>query len=332
MAWLALVLLPAFVNANQLAAIENERVAIIQKTLPFAVVVESQDAASGRSLNVGSGVIIDSNGYILTSSQVTSEAKSAFVYFSDGSQLPAKIIGSDQLTGTSLLKVDGSFTAATLGDSGALKVGSWVLSIGNSYGMSFSPATGFVSHLKREAGERQLLQVSIPIRPGDSGAPVFDTNGDLIGVVVASLGNSPHSPGASALVGDGCDNNIGFVTPINDLKSILDEFIKTGRINRGWLGIQIRELNSREQTAAGFQTRQALLITRIIPNSPSETAGLKKNDILTDVDGKQMTSPVDIRKYVLNKAPQETVEIKILRDNQPMTFQITLGEMPQFAP
>lgn len=318
-------------RANPIDIIESELVTVIEKTMPGAVVVESRDAASDQSLNIGSGVIIHQNGYILTSSQVTAGAKSAKIQFPDGSNRDAQVVGSDHLTGTSLLKVDGQLKPPVLGNSDALHVGSWVLSIGNSYGMSFSPATGFITHLKREMGERQLIQVSIPIRPGDSGAPVFNKAGQLIGIIVAALGNS-NQPGASSLVGDGCDNNIGFITPINDLKMVLDDLINDGHVNRGWLGVQIRNLTDRELKDSGLEMRQALVITRVLKDSPAENSGLKPGDILSAVDGKDTNSLVDIRTYILNQPPYKTVTISVIREKQPLIFDVTLGEMPRLTP
>ena len=319
----------SILSAEPITTYENELITIIQKIVPSSVVVESWDTSSGRRVNAGSGVIIRSDGYILTSFQVIQGANSTRVKLSDGAMMTANVIGADKLTGTALLKIEGTFTSPSLANSDVLKIGSWIIAIGNPLGMAFTPATGFISHLRREIGERQLIQVSIPIQPGDSGAPVFNKKGELIGIVVAALGNS-NRPSAGNFINED-SNSIGFVTPINDIKSILDQFIAKGKVERGWLGVQIQNLDDSDLKNSGIKNGKAAVITRVINDSPAESAGLMNGDIILSIDGQPIEKFLNVRSYIINQSPQKTIELEIMRQTKPMMIKATLGEMPLFT-
>ncbi len=282
-------------------------------------------AASAK--NVGCGVVIHEGGYILTGSELIGDAKSALITYNNGVQRNAVVVGHDQFTATCLLKSPYTYApTATLGNSDSLEVGSFLLTIGNPYGMEFSPSTGFASHLARKISERLLIQISMPIRPGDTGAPVFNRKGELIGIVVAALSNSTFQASHT----ENLSYDIGFVAPINDLKNGLDQFIARGKIERGWLGVEINSLSSLAAKQMGIQGGAGIRVVKVFADTPAQKAGLKENDIILEVNGYAATNTRNMRQAILDQ-PNVSLKLKVWRDKQILPIVVELGLLPNKA-
>lgn len=323
-----LLSIPTSGLSGQLDQSEKELTSLIQQTMPSVAVVECRTYENDVvHQNIGCGVMVRSDGYILTSTQVVADARSIFVTFPDHSRQKATFVGTDELTGTSLLKVERDLTypVPEFGDSDALDAGSFLLAIGNPHGLSFTPSTGYASSLDRTIGERTLIQVSMPIRPGDSGAPVFDKAGKLVGIVVAALSNGTEPHDASN--NESLSYDIGFITPINDLKDNIDQFIETGQVERAWLGVQITDLTPSLAKQLGLNTNNGILVTRVLNQTPAHTAGLKMRDVVVDVNGWKPNHSKDLRQYILSQEPQTTVEFNILRNGQQVPISVELGRL-----
>jgi serine protease Do len=272
--------------------------------------------------SLGSGFIISSDGYILTNNHVSEGASFIKVRLFDGREFEARPIGADPKTDISLIKIDAppDLPVLALGDSEVIRVGDWVVAIGNPLGLASTVTAGIISARGRKdvplGGEisfMDFIQTDASINPGNSGGPLIDMNGDVIGINTAV-----------SRQGQG----IGFAIPINMAKDILDQLKTTGRVVRSWVGVYIDEL-PRDRALAYGLAPGAAVIDRVSIGGPAHQAGLKSGDVVLKFNGKEVKKHDELRWMVSTTGAGVEVSIDILRDGQPMTFQLTTEEQRQ---
>jgi S1-C subfamily serine protease len=270
---------------------------------------------------VGSGVIIDEKGYILTNNHVIDDADRLKVTLADGRVLRGRVAGSDDVTDLAVLQVesDQPLPAAELGNSDDLKVGQIVLAIGNPFGLTGGPAVtaGIVSSLNRSVQTRngvlELIQTDAAINPGNSGGPLINTNGEVVAINTA---NMPYAQG------------IGFAVPANTAKAILKELVEKGRVSRPWIGIASMKVTPHIARYYGLPAREGALVARVEPYSPADDAGLRKGDIIEEIEGSRIEDPSEIASQVRKKKPNESLTLKVNRYGRQMQIPVRLDERP----
>ena len=271
--------------------------------------------------SLGSGVIVDPSGIVLTNAHVVERATEIEAVTADGKKHRAKVVGVDRRTDLAVLKLQGGgpYPAATLGDSDKLKVGDWVLAIGSPFGLQQTVTAGIISAKGRSIGQGlfdDFLQTDAAINPGNSGGPLVNMSGEVVGINSAILSRSGGNVG------------IGFSIPVNMAKRIYTELAARGKVTRGWLGVSIQPLTP--ELAKGFGLREAkgVLISDVVQDSPAERAGIAAGDIVTEFDKKKVDSPQDLQKAVAATAPGKGVPVKVWRDKTEKTLEIKIGETP----
>jgi serine protease Do len=268
----------------------------------------------------GSGFIIDPRGYVLTNNHVVEGAVSIRVKLDDGRIFDGQVLGSDPATDVALVKLKNApanLAVLKLGDSDAMRVGDWVVAIGNPFGLSSSVSVGILSAKARDihAGiYDDFLQTDAAINPGNSGGPLFNLKGEVIGI-------------NTAIVAGG--SGIGFAVPSNLAKAILPQLEKNGSVTRGYIGIGLQKLSPQLAKALGAPTAQGALVTSVQPNSPGARAGLKQDDVVTQVDTQAVTSDDQLRRTVALRAPGTTVALTVYRGGKAREVKVTLASRPE---
>ncbi len=270
---------------------------------------------------LGSGFIISKDGYILTNNHVVARATQITVKLDTGKAYKAKIVGRDPRTDIALIKVkpDGDFPPPVqLGDSDAIRVGDWVMAVGNPFGLGQTVTVGVISAKSRIIGAGpydNFLQTDAAINPGNSGGPLFDMNGKVIGINTAII---PQA------------QNIGFAIPINMAKKLLPQ-LKAGKVVRGWLGVMIQDMTPDLAKSFGLSTTTGVLISDVVPGSPAEKAGLKRGDVVIAYDHKSVKTAHDLSRMVAETSPNTKVEITVIRNGAKKLFTVTIGQRKQKA-
>jgi S1-C subfamily serine protease len=271
---------------------------------------------------VGSGVIIDEQGHILTNNHVIDDADRLKVTLADGRVLRGKVVGSDETTDLAVIKVesDEKLPQAQLGDSASLKAGQIVLAIGNPFGLTGGPAVtaGIVSSLKRSiqarTGVLELIQTDAAINPGNSGGPLVNTKGEVVAINTA---NMPYAQG------------IGFAVPINTAKEILEELVEKGRVSRPWIGVASVKVTPQLARHFGLPPRsEGALVAGVEPYSPADDAGLRRGDIIEEIDGSRVEDPSQVAAYVRKKKPDERLSVTVNRYGRQFQVGVQVDERP----
>ena len=270
---------------------------------------------------VGSGVVIDEKGYILTNNHVIDDAERLKVTLPDGKVLRGRVVGNDETTDLAVLKVESEqpLPATQLGNSDSLKAGQIVIAIGNPFGLTGGPAVtaGIVSSLNRSiqtrSGVLELIQTDAAINPGNSGGPLVNTKGEVIAINTA---NMPYAQG------------IGFAVPINTAKSILKELIEKGKVMRPWIGIASMKLTPQLARYYGLPVTEGALIARVEPYSPADDAGLRKGDIVEEIDGNRINDPAQIASHVHKKQVNEQLTLTDNRYGRQFQVPVPVDERP----
>ncbi len=284
----------------------------------FGEVPESQRVQ--RSL--GSGVIVDPSGIVLTNAHVVERATEIEVVTAEGKKHKAKVVGVDKRTDLAVLRLQGAgapYPAATLGDSDKMKVGDWVLAIGSPFGLQQTVTAGIISAKGRSIGQGpfdDFLQTDAAINPGNSGGPLVNMSGEVIGINSAILSRSGGNVG------------IGFSIPANMAKRIYTELVAKGKVTRGWLGVSIQPLTPELAKGFGLKEPSGVLISDVVQDSPAAKAGLLAGDIIVEFDGTKVANPQDLQKVVAVTPPGKGVPIKVWRDKGQKALEIKIGETP----
>jgi serine protease Do len=280
-----------------------------------------QGARPQRTMGQGSGFIIDPSGYVVTNNHVVGEADSVRVELADGRDLPAKVVGTDPKTDIALLKIEAGSNLPTVkfGDSDHVRVGEWVLAMGNPFGLGGTATAGIVSARGRQIGAGpydDFIQTDAPINPGNSGGPLLNSRGEVIGINTAI-----ESPVRGSV-------GIGFAVPINMAQSVVTQLRENGRVERGWLGVSMQKLDPELASALSIQEKKGVLIGGVERDGPAAKAGVQPGDVVTAVNDRQITLPRDLAEAVAGVKPGGTVTLHLLRDGKPVTQTVTLGQAP----
>jgi serine protease Do len=272
-----------------------------------------------KQRSLGSGFIIDQEGYIVTNNHVVNEADTITVVLANEEEFDAKIIGRDPYTDIALIKIDSAkkFPHVELGDSDALKVGEWVVAIGNPFGLAHTVTAGIVSAKGRVIGSGpydDFIQTDASINPGNSGGPLINMNGRVIGINTMIIAGG---------------QGIGFAIPINLSKGIIRQLRDNGDVTRGWLGVTIQDLKGEIAKYYGIKgDKRGVLVLDVVSGDPADAAGIRPKDIIVAINGKGVSTSKELTTRIANIGVGETVKIKVLRDSKEMFFKVKVGERP----
>ncbi len=273
-----------------------------------------------REQDQGSGVIVDVRGYVITNNHVVDHASQVSVELSDGSQHPAKILGTDPGTDLAVLKLDVSgLAAARWGDSTAIEVGDPVLAIGSPFGLAETVTAGILSAKGRHAvvenvSYQDFLQTDAAVNPGNSGGPLVNMKGEVVGINTAIVG--PTYQG------------ISFAIPSDMARRVYEQLISVGKVARGWLGVSMQELTPELAEKLDLKVSSGALVAGVLPGSPAEQAGFKPGDVVVKWNGKAVRGPSELSMEVAWTKVGQHVTAIILRDGQEKTLTVTVGERP----
>jgi serine protease Do len=257
-----------------------------------------------RMQGAGSGVIISKDGYILTNNHVVEAAKEVTVTLADQQEYKARIVGRDSRTDLAVLKIDAKepLTAATMGDSDQLRVGDWVLAIGNPFGLSNTVTSGIVSAKGRIIGAGpydDFIQTDAPINPGNSGGPLYNMKGEVVGI-------------NTAILSDG--QGIGFAIPANEIKPLVPQLISKGGVTRGYLGVSIQPITPELAKAMNLETNKGALVADVVPGSPADKAGIHQGDVIVAFNDNAVAEPRELSSMVAKTPVGQEVNVTILRE------------------
>lgn len=275
------------------------------------------DGGSAQAEAIGSGVIVDPAGYIVTNYHVVANASQIVVKLSEGRPVAGvTVIGEDAATDLAVLKIDvGGLVAARWGDSDKLEVGDQVLAVGSPYGLSRTVTAGIISAKGRRGlavGSRyqDFLQTDAAVNPGNSGGPLVNMQGEVVGINTAIYGRAYQG--------------ISFAIASDIAKSVYDRLRKTGRVDRGWLGVQLQEIDERLAARLRLKDARGALVSAVIPNSPAEKAGVQPGDVIVRWDGKPINSRDDLPLAVAATEVGKTVTVVLVRDGQQVELPVTV--------
>lgn len=275
-----------------------------------------------REASLGSGVIVDPSGYIVTNNHVIAKADEIRVLLNDKREFVGKVIGTDPKTDLAVVKIDAKdLPSLPWGDSDKLEVGEWILAIGNPFALNSTVTVGIVSAVGRAnvgiADYEDFIQTDAAINPGNSGGALVNVRGELMGINTAIFSRSGGYMG------------IGFAVPANMTRAVMDSLIKTGKVTRGWLGVSIQEITQGLAKQFGLKETKGALVSEVLPNSPAAAAGIKNGDVIVSYDGKPVDSPAVLRNLVAQTPVGKTVKVEVLRENKRQTFNIKIAEQPK---
>lgn len=266
----------------------------------------------------GSGVIVSSDGYVLTNNHVVADADRVVVKTQDGVEHQAKVVGTDPKTDVAVLKIDASnLMAARLANSEEARVGDWVIAVGGPFGLENTVTAGIISATGRDTvgitDYENFLQTDAAVNPGNSGGPLVNLHGEVVGINTAIASRSGSNAG------------IGFAIPSNLAKSIMDDLIPDGRIERGFLGAAIQDLTKELAKSFGYDGREGVLVSDVSKGGPAEKAGLKSGDIIIHFNGRAMNHARQLRNTVAETHPDSMIDVEIFRDGKRLTVPVKIG-------
>jgi len=272
-----------------------------------------------KSSALGSGFIIDTKGIVVTNNHVIQGAEDIIVRVNGEDEFKAKVIGADPLSDIAVLQIEAeeTFTPVKFGDSDKARIGDWVIAIGNPFGLGGTVTSGIISARNRSIGlsrYEDYIQTDASINSGNSGGPLFDMNGDVIGINTAILGRSGSI-------------GIGFSIPSNSAKIVIDQLIEFGETKRGWLGVRIQEVTQEIADIEKLDKPRGALVASVAENSPSEKAGIKSGDIILEFNGEPINEMKELPMIVAKTAVGKNVEVKIWRDKKEISKTVLLGRL-----
>ncbi len=281
---------------------------------------EGFDAPQNDSQSLGSGFIIDETGYVLTNYHVVKNADEIIVRLSDRRELNAEVIGTDKKSDIALLKIDASnLPVVKIGSSKPLKVGEWVMAIGSPFGFDHSVSVGVVSALGRKLPNETyvpFIQTDVAINPGNSGGPLFNLNGEVIGV------NSQIYSRTGGFMG------LSFAIPMDIVMNVVKQLKDSGEVSRGYLGILIQDVNRKLAESFNMDKPQGAIVLKVLPDSPAEKAGFKVGDVVVDFNNNEIIYSSDLPVVVGRTEIDKEVDVKIIRDGRQKTIEVKIGVLP----
>jgi serine protease Do len=276
--------------------------------------------APRKERSLGSGFIISADGFILTNNHVVEGADEIGIRLADGRTFKGEVKGVDPKLDLALLKIDTGkkdLPVVQLGDSDSLRVGEWVIAIGNPFGLEQTVTVGIVSAKGRVIGAGpydNFIQTDASINPGNSGGPLFNAKGEVVGI-------------NTAIVRGG--QGIGFATPINVAKSIIPQLREKGKVVRGWLGVTVQDVSADLAKSFGLEEAQGALVSEVVKDSPADRAGIRRGDIILSLNGNEISVLNDLPRLVADRMVGEKVEIVLFREGRRITIQATLVQAPE---
>jgi serine protease Do len=269
-----------------------------------------------KQRSLGSGFIIDKKGYIVTNNHVIEEADEIQVKLKNGKEYDAKIVGRDPNTDLALIKVttQEELPAVQLGDSDALKIGQWVVAIGNPFGLENTVTAGIVSAKGRVIGSGpydDFIQTDASINPGNSGGPLINMEGKVVGINTAIIASG---------------QGIGFAVPINMAGKIIEQLKDSGEVTRGWLGVAIQDMNPEIAEYYGIEEKKGVLVTEVFTGDPADEAGIQARDIIVGINDKPVESTRDLTRTIADIKVGQKADIKVLREGKTRTFSVTIAK------
>jgi serine protease Do len=269
--------------------------------------------------SLGSGFIISADGQILTNAHVVEDADSIIVKLSDNSEKPARLIGLDKASDVALLKIDASgLPAVKLGDSSGVEVGDWVLAIGSPFGLEHSVTQGIVSAIGRSLPDGNyvpFIQTDVAVNPGNSGGPLFNLRGEVIGI------NSQIYSRSGGYMG------LSFAIPVNVASKVARQLAANGKVERGWLGIGIQAMNGELAQSFGLEKPLGALVGQVDKDGPASRAGLKPGDVILEFNGQALAQHAELPPLVGDTAPGTTVTLKVWRDKATRNIPVTVARL-----
>lgn len=275
-----------------------------------------------RPVAQGSGFFISEDGYLVTNNHVVQEGTAFTIVTNDGKEFDAKLVGTDPRTDLAVLKVDGKgekFTYVDFADDSKIRVGDWVVAVGNPFGLGGTVTAGIVSARGRDIGAGpydDFLQIDAAVNRGNSGGPAFNLNGQVVGINTAIFSPSGGSVG------------IAFAIPASTAKVVVADLMKSGTVERGWLGVEIQPVTADIAESLGLKSQTGALVANAQDDGPARKVGIAAGDVITQVDGKDVASPRDLARMIGAYTPGKSVDVTVLRNGKTETKTIKLGELP----
>jgi len=272
-----------------------------------------------KSSALGSGFIIDAKGIVVTNNHVIQDAEDIIVRVNGDEEYKAKVVGADPLSDIAVLQLEtkDKFTPVAFGDSDKARIGDWVIAIGNPFGLGGTVTSGIISARNRSIGlsrYEDYIQTDASINSGNSGGPLFDMNGDVIGINTAILGRNGSI-------------GIGFSIPANSAKIVIDQLIEFGETKRGWLGVRIQDVTAEIAEVEKLDEPRGALVASVAENSPSEKAGIKAGDIILEFNGVKINQMKELPAIVAKTKVGKNVKVKIWRNQRELTKNVLLGRL-----
>ena len=282
---------------------------------------------SQRGASLGSGFVVDRNGYILTNNHVVERANRIRVKFNgDSTEYEAKVIGADWRTDLAVIKIDkANLTPVKIGNSDAIQVGDWAIAIGSPFGFQETVTAGIISAKSRDipgdsTSFQHFLQTDAAINPGNSGGPLLNFNGEVIGINTQIASRTGGYQG------------IGFAMPINTAVKVYNQIIKTGKVTRGSIGISFNESPQTNALLKAFNAKQGVFVQRVEPGGPADKAGLRSEDIVTEINGQKIMKGADLIDIVADTTVGTALNVEYLRDGKPESTKVTVGDRDKIFP
>jgi serine protease Do len=316
---------PAVVKINTVGkAVSQKEQSRMQGQAPdiFRDLFEQRRRPSQPSRTMGSGFVISADGYILTNHHVVDNADEIEVQFADRSQYSATVIGSDRLSDLALLKIEAdNLPTLDFADPDNLKVGAWVLAIGSPFGLDYSVTAGIVSAIGRSISSAEstsyvpFIQTDVAINPGNSGGPLFNLDGQVVGINSQIYSRSGGSIGLS------------FAIPVSVANNVVKQLKNNGKVQRGWLGVGIQSVNKKLAEALDLRGPQGALVTAVVPDSPAEKSGIKPGDVIVSFDAQTILDSEDLPHIVGLMTPGEEVKVELFREGRRKKMLVEIGAL-----
>jgi len=313
--------IPTVVNVFTQQKVRNPAHPALQDPIFRYFFGDRLDSRPRQASNLGSGVIVSPNGYILTNHHVVEAADEIQVALADGKTLPAHVVGADPETDLAVLKIDANnLPAITFAQADSLNVGDWVLAVGNPFGVGQTVTAGIVSALGRTHlginTFENFIQTDAAINPGNSGGALVDAAGNLVGVNSAIYSRTGGSQG------------IGFAIPVSIARQVMEQIIKSGSVTRGWVGIEVQDLTPELAESFSLKNADGALIAGVLKGGPADAGGVRPGDILLAVNGNKVSDSASLLNLIAELKPGEKAQLTVARKQQSLNLKIQVGLRP----
>jgi serine protease Do len=284
----------------------------------FGMLPRGEQEPSYKERSLGSGFILDREGYIVTNNHVIDRAEEIQVKLADGREFKATVVGRDPNTDLALIRIKGGsdLTPLPLGNSDRLDVGTWVVAIGSPFGLEQTVTAGIVSAKGRVIGAGpydDFIQTDASINPGNSGGPLLNLEGEVVGINTAIIAGG---------------QGIGFAIPVNLAREVIPQLKAHGTVTRGWLGVAIQDLTQELARYYGMGDRKGVLVTEVFPGEPADKGGLKARDVILSVDGREVSTSRELSRTVASIPAGKEVAVQVLREGKPLSRTVTIAKRP----